>query len=80
MQRTSIGFGGGEVIEVGLPLNEVRELLQAALAQRTLVELRDLNGETVIINPEQVKVLQNSGLPEPFRAEESSGSKVSGSS
>jgi hypothetical protein len=63
---TSIGFGGGEVIEVGLSLEEVRKLLQEALASRTLVELQAENGETVIINPEQVKVLQNSGAPEPF--------------
>jgi hypothetical protein len=62
----SIGFGGGEVIEVGLTLDEVRNLLQEALASRTLIELDDLRGEPVVINPEQVKVLQNSGDPEPF--------------
>jgi hypothetical protein len=66
---TSIGFGAGEVIEVGLPLQEVRTLLQEALANRTLIELQDVSGETVIINPEQVKVLQNSGPPELFAAE-----------
>ena len=64
---TSIGFGGGEVIEVALPLETVRELLQDALARRTLLELQGTDGETVIINPEQVKVLQNSGLPQPFQ-------------
>jgi len=62
----SIGFGGGEVIVVGLPLSEVRELLQTALRDRTLLELEDLDGGPVIINPGQVKVLQNSGAPEPF--------------
>lgn len=67
---TSIGFGGGEVIEVNLSLSEVRELLQRALRDRTLIELEALNGEPVIINPEQVKVLQNSGEPEPFPAKE----------
>ena len=64
----SIGFGGGEVIEVGLPLEEVRTLLQTALHDGTLVELEAQNGEKVVINPQQVKVLQNSGAPEPFPA------------
>jgi hypothetical protein len=63
---TSIGFGGGEVIEVGLSLNKVRDLLQTALASQTLLELEGLDGELLIINPQQVKVLQNSGDPEPF--------------
>jgi Protein of unknown function (DUF3107) len=58
---TSIGFGGGEVIEVSLTLDEVRKLLQSALANGALLELEADNGETVIINPQQVKVLQNSG-------------------
>jgi len=62
----SIGFGGGEVIEVNLSLDQVRELLQKALAAGSLLELEAENGETVIINPQQVKVLQNSGAPEPF--------------
>lgn len=64
---TSIGFGGNEVIKVDLPLDEVRDRLQDALAKRALVELQADNGETVVINPEQVKVLQNSGPPEPFQ-------------
>lgn len=63
---TSIGFGAGEVIEVDLTLNEVRDLLQKALGNRALLELEALGGEKVIINPEQVKVLQNSGPAEPF--------------
>jgi hypothetical protein len=64
---TSIGFGGGEVVQVDLPLNEVRKLLQDALRDRQMLELRAQNGETVVINAEQVKVLQNSsGGPEQF--------------
>ena len=63
---TSIGFGGGEVIEVNLSLDEVRNLLQEALASRSLLELEGLDGETLIINPEQVKVLQDAGEPEPL--------------
>jgi hypothetical protein len=66
---TSIGFGGGEVIEVQLSLNEVRKLLQEALRNEALVELEGLDGQTLIINPQQVKVLQNSGEPEPFTPE-----------
>jgi hypothetical protein len=67
---TSIGFGGNEVIQVDLPLREVQAKLQDALAKRALLELRANNGEVVVINPEQVKVLQNSGPPVPFGAHE----------
>lgn len=70
---TSIGFGGGEVIEVSLTLDDVRELLQSALTKGSLVELEDLSGDRVIINPQQVKVLQNSGAPETFPAEQADG-------
>jgi hypothetical protein len=64
----SIGFGGGEVIEVGLPLEEVRSLLQTALRDGNMLELEAQTGEKVVINPQQVKVLQNSGEPEEFHA------------
>lgn len=63
---TSIGFGGGDVIEVGLSLDAVRDLLQNALREGILLEIEGLDGETIIINPQQVKVLQNSGEPEVF--------------
>jgi hypothetical protein len=64
---TSIGFGGGEVIQVDLTLQEVRDLLQDALGKRQMAEFKAQNGEIVLINPEQVKVLQNSsGGPEQF--------------
>lgn len=63
---TSIGFGGNEVIQVDLPLSEVRERLQKALAERVLLEFRAKDGETFVINPDQVKVLQNSGPAEQF--------------
>jgi hypothetical protein len=63
---TSIGFGGGEVIQVDMKLSEVRELLQQGLTERQMVQFEALNGETVVINPEQVKVLQKSGDPERF--------------
>jgi hypothetical protein len=66
---TSIGFGGGEVIEVSLSLDEVRELLQRALTNGALLQVEAMDGETVVINPQQVKVLQNSGPPEAFPGE-----------
>lgn len=77
----SIGFGGAEVIQVNLPLDEVRKLLQEALEKRVLLELQVQNEhgeeETVIINPEQVKVLQNSGPAELFPEDvESNGSSI----
>jgi hypothetical protein len=62
----SIGFGGGEVIQVDRSLNEVRQLLQDALRKHELLQMVARNGQTVVINPEQVKVLQNSGAPESF--------------
>ncbi len=75
----SIGFGGGEVIVVDLSLNEVRELLQHALAADALLELEAENGEPVIINPQQVKVLQNSGAPESFDPAEHQGEEATAS-
>jgi len=67
---TSIGFGGGEVVQVDLPLDEVRDMLQNALTKRQVLTVQAQNGETVVINPEQVKVLQNSaGGPEQFPRE-----------
>ena len=66
----SIGFGGGEVIKVDKSLDEVRTLLQNALTNRQVLTLQAQNGETVVINPAQVKVLQNSeGGPEQFPRE-----------
>lgn len=61
MTRTSIGLSGGEVIQVGLSLEEIRILLENALRDGIMLELKAQNGETVIINPQQVKILQNSG-------------------
>lgn len=57
---TSIGLGGGEAIIVELPLKKVRPMLQAALLDNVLLEFEDpRNGEEIIINPHQVKVLQH---------------------
>lgn len=62
---TMLRFSGGEVIDVALSLAEVRELLQKALAQHVLLELESPDGETVVINPQQVQYLQN-GSAESF--------------
>jgi hypothetical protein len=66
---TAIRFSGGEVIEVNLSLEEVRDLLQKALAGGVLLELESEDGDALVINPHQVQYLQN-GSGEPFpRAE-----------
>jgi hypothetical protein len=62
---TAIRFSGGQSIEVDLALDDVRNLLQKALARNALLELENPQGEMVIINPQQVQFLQN-GSTEPF--------------
>jgi hypothetical protein len=54
---TSIGFGGGEVIQVDMTLREVRERLEYALAWQQMCKFQ-VDGETILINPKQVKILQ----------------------
>jgi hypothetical protein len=62
---TAIRFSGGEVIEVNLSLDDVRKLLQKALAKGVLLEFESEGGDAVIINPQQVQFLQN-GSTESF--------------
>jgi len=62
---TAVRFSGGEVIEVNLSLEDVRKLLQKALATGALIELEGSDGDKLIINPQQVTYLQN-GSGEPF--------------
>lgn len=62
---TSLRFSGGQTIQVALSLEEVRELLQKALTQNALLELHAPDGDTVVINPQQVQYLQN-GSSEAF--------------
>ena len=64
---TAVRFSGGEVIEVDLPVDHVRDLLQEALEKRVLLELQGPDGDTLVINPQQVQYLQN-GSVEPFPA------------
>lgn len=65
---TAVRFSGGEVIEVDLSVEDVRKLLQKALASGALLELEAPDGETLVINPQQVQYLQN-GSTEPFPTE-----------
>jgi hypothetical protein len=62
---TAIRFSGGEVIEVNLSLDDVRDLLQRALANGVLLELESETGAALVINPQQVQYLQN-GSEESF--------------
>jgi hypothetical protein len=62
---TVIRFSGEEVIEVNLSLEDVRDLLQNALATRVLLELESEEGDSLVINPQQVQYLQN-GSGEEF--------------
>jgi len=62
---TAVRFSGGEAIEVNLSIEDVRKLLQKALATGALVELEAPDGEKLIINPQQVQYLQN-GFVESF--------------
>ena len=56
---TMLRFSGGEVIEVGLSLEQVRDLVQTALAQHVLLELEASDGSIVVINPQQVQFFQD---------------------
>lgn len=66
---TAVRFSGGEVIEVNLSLDEVRDLLQQALGDGVLLELTAPDGDVIVINPQQVQFLQN-GSAEPFPGDE----------
>lgn len=73
---TILRFSGGETIEVGLSLEEVRELLQEALGKGVLLELAAPDGDTIVINPQQVQFLQN-GSVEAFPRVAAGGSDQS---
>ena len=76
---TAVRFSGGEVIEVNLSLDEVRKLLQDALEQKVLLELESQDGESIVINPQQVQFLQN-GSVEAFLPATSPASSITSSS
>jgi len=73
---TAVRFSGGEVIEVNLSVEAVRKLLQTALAAGVLVELEAPDGETLVINPQQVQYLQN-GSMESFPSQTADATSVS---
>ena len=71
---TAVRFSGGETIEVRLPLEAVRELLQKALAKNVLLELEAPDGDMLVINPVQVQYLQNGSEESIYGAPNGSGS------
>ena len=56
--RTSIGFGGGDVIQGAWSLNKTRRVFQRAMRRRRLVRVTSVEGVVFVINPNQWKVLQ----------------------
>jgi len=56
---TSIGFGEGDVIQVSASIRRMRRRIERALPRRRLLQLKDRNGEAMVINPMQVKILQS---------------------
>lgn len=64
-EETSISFGGTDVIEVGMPLDEVKQLVQEGVRRGALVELEDTRGERLFFNPTQVKIIQSMPAPPP---------------
>jgi hypothetical protein len=55
---TSIGFGGGEVVQVAWSLQKTRRIFQRAIRRRRLVRVTSVEGVVFIVNPSQFKVLQ----------------------
>lgn len=72
---TLLRFSGGEAVEVGLALDEVRELLQRALADSVLLELEAPDGRRLVVNPLQVQYLQNA---EHVEADANGGATAAG--
>lgn len=56
---TKLQLSGGEAIRLALELEEIRDALQAALAENRLLELHAPDGKVVVVNPHQVQYLQD---------------------
>ncbi len=54
---TVIRFGGGDQIEVAARLGKTRRLFQAAMSKRRLLEVKDVGGGTIVVNPGQMVML-----------------------
>ena len=67
---TLLQMTGGKEIRVSLSYEEIRELLQKALSDRTLLELSRHDGTIVLINPENVTYIQNTTGEGPGPAHE----------
>lgn len=71
--RMQIEFGSGRVLEVDLDLDQAtwNRLLQAALRDHSLLELEEVGGHTLTINPQQietVRLLTGAGSTAPDEA------------
>jgi hypothetical protein len=60
-QRTSIGLGANEVIIIDKPPIEIVKLLTQARADGVMLEIKPQNGDSIWVNPQQVKVVQSAG-------------------
>jgi Protein of unknown function (DUF3107) len=67
---TLLQMTGGKEIAVSLSYDEIRDLLQKALTERQLLELRRHDGTVVLINPANVTYIQNTTGEGPGPAHE----------
>jgi hypothetical protein len=63
MPQTAIRFSSGGELTVSLWLDEVRDLVAKALANRVLLQLEDPDGKTVLINPYQITTIVTDSSP-----------------
>jgi hypothetical protein len=61
---TLLRFSGGEAVEVGLPLAEVQQMIQKAIAEGVLLELHAPGGRVLVVNPHQIQYLQDAAAVE----------------
>jgi hypothetical protein len=59
LHMTVLQLTGGKEIRVGRTYDEIRELLERALAENKLLELARDDGTVVLINPNNVDYIQN---------------------
>jgi hypothetical protein len=62
---TRVRLADGIDLQVDLPLTEVRDALQRALAETRLLEVRVAGGKLVLVNPQQVLYLEDAGAAVP---------------
>jgi Protein of unknown function (DUF3107) len=67
MPQTAIRFSSGGEMTVGLWLDEVRDLVSKALTNNVLLEIKDSDGKTVVINVHQITTIVTASSPPPRR-------------